>query len=185
MYHFFLGVLENPACVLNFPLPLLICPLSCLKGPPSDVVLEAVAYRDVIPTLSRLSRSSPIHLLASQLSPIAFLSHLSSLAFGFFSQDRLQTCGTICPRCPPLSLTHPLGFSRSFLLLTRFLLSLLSCLLFPLGSHSGTSIVSQYYHLHLCTRSIGTSSHPPEGSPRQEYQVLSLVQSPRTVCLSV
>jgi hypothetical protein len=106
MYLFFLGLLENPACVLNFPL-LLICPLSCLKGPPSDVVLEAVAYRDVIPTLSRLSRSSPIHLLASQLSPIAFLSHLSSFAFGFFSQDRLQTCGTVCPHSPLLSLTYP------------------------------------------------------------------------------
>jgi hypothetical protein len=109
MYHFFLGLLENPACVLNFP-----CLFSSvrsralkLKGPPpSDVVLEAVAYRDVIPTPSRLSHSSPIHLLASQLSSIALLSHLSSLAFGFFSQDRLQTCGMVCPRSPPLSLTY-------------------------------------------------------------------------------
>jgi hypothetical protein len=170
---------------LKFPLPLLICPLSCLTGPQSDVVLEALAYRDVVSTLSRLSHSSPIHLLASQLSPIAILSHLSS-PFGFFSQDRLQTCGTVFPRSPPLSLTY-LPWTLSLISVAHpfpsFPSSLLSTL--PLGltlrnincPPALPSTFVQTLHRHLFPS--------PEGSPRQEYQVLSLERWPRTACLSV
>jgi hypothetical protein len=148
---------------------------------------RAIAYSDVIPTLSRLtfvSQTSPRFSTHSHPSPSSLTYHPSPSAFSLrFDFKLAERFARVVLRC--LSPTS-LGFSRSSLLLTRSLLSLLlSCLLLPLVQHSGTSIVSQHYHLHLCTRSIGTSSLPPEGSPRQEYHVLSLIRSPRTACLSV
>ena len=128
-----------------------------------------------LPSISSFLNSHPSPSSLTYHPPSAF-----SLRFDFKLAERFAR---VVLRC--LSPTS-LGFSRSSLLLTRSLLSLLlSCLLFPLGSHSGTSIVSQHYHLHSCRCSIGTSSLLPEGSPHQEYQVLSLERSPRTACLSV
>ena len=134
MYHFLLGVPEIPACVLNFPFPLLICPLSCLKGPPSDVVLEP------LPTVtpSQLYRVSHVHLpsisslLNSHPSPSSLTYHPSPSAFSLRIDFKLaERFARVVLRC--LSPTS-LGFSRSSLLLTRSLLSLLlSCLLLPLG----------------------------------------------------
>jgi len=114
MYHFFLGLLENPACVLNFPLPLLICPspLSCLKGPPSDVVLEP------LPTVtpSQLYRVSHVHLpsissfLNSHPSPSSLTYHPSPSAFSLrFDFKLAERFARVVLRC--LSPTS-LGFSR-------------------------------------------------------------------------
>ena len=150
MYHFFLGVLEIPACVLNVPLPLLICPLSCLEGPPSDIVLEPLPT--VTPSqlyhVSHVRLPSISSLLNSHPSPSSLTYHPSPSAFSLRIDFKLAERFTrVVLRCLSPTL---LGFCRSSLLLTHSILSLLlSCLLFPLGSHSGASIISQHYHLHF------------------------------------